>query len=403
MASKTSLSLLLFCLLGVPSLQAQEPLKITQSIESAAAYMIRHCQPNGQFIYRINTNPNVQVAPKYNVLRHAGAIYALAQFHQQTREMPTERVLRRANDFLQSQAASIVDVPNTQAFWSDPMINGSDDPRRAKLGGTGLGLVALCEFEKLIPNSTSPTKLTELGNFLLFMQRDDGGFYSIYQPKFPGRDDSWTSLYYPGEAALGLLLLNDLVPDLDWVRGAKEALLFLARKRKRQDSVPADHWALIATEKLLSNRTQISDIERQSLQSHARQISRFMLSEQQPQNARKKLDGCFSPDGRTTPTATRLEGLLATLSILPDNDPLRTDVEDACHRGVRFLMRSQIKQGDEKGGLPRAFETLPKSHANWSPTFNARATEIRIDYVQHALSAWIRYRGLFAGRNKETQ
>ena len=403
MTSRASLSLVLICLLAMSSLQAQEPLNITPSIESAAAYLIRHCQPNGQFIYRINTNPNVQVAPTYNMLRHAGAMYSLAQFHRQTRKMRTEQVLRKANQFLHSQAAPLVDVPDTLAIWSDPLINGSDDPRRAKLGGTGLGLVALCELEKLIPNSTSPAKLTELGNFLLFMQADDGRFYSIYLPEFPGRDGRWISLYYPGEAALGLLLLNDVVPDQDWVRGAKEALLFLARKRKEQGEVPADHWALIATEKLLTDGSQITDIERQSLQSHAKQILQFMLAEQKPQHAHKTLNGCFSSDGRTTPTATRLEGLLATLTILAKHDPLRMEVEDACHRGIRFLMRCQIKQGGEKGGLPRAFEKLPKSHADWSPAFNDRATEIRIDYVQHALSAWIRYRDLFVRRNEEAQ
>lgn len=399
--------LLLACFLGaclaVSSASRASERTLEQSIRDAADFIQGQCLPSGQFVYRINTNDRVKIAPKYNILRHAGAMYALAEFARHAPSPTITAALRRANKFLQSQIAPVDDLPETLAVWSDPAVNHSNDPLRAKLGGTGLGLAAMCRLEAIAPGATGREDLHHLGNFLLFMQRDDGGFYSIYFPIFPGRDDRWTSLYYPGEAALGLLLLNDVVRDEEWVRGAKEALLFLSRLRQDMEVVPADHWALIATAKLLEDRSVLTDAEYRMLMAHARQIARFMLSEAEPQVGHAALHGCFSPDGRTTPTATRLEGLLSIIDLLPESDPFRVEIEDACHAGVAFLRRSQITRGKAKGGIPRAVAVLAESSPFASGDFNDRATEVRIDYVQHALSAWLQYQALLAPPHELTK
>ena len=380
--------------------QTLVPLKqLDRSIDIAANYLVRQTLPNGKFVYRINTNPVVQVHPKYNMLRHAGTMYSLAEYYQLRSSPRVKDTLLRANDFLQSQIAVVKDVPEVLAVWSDPKVNLGEDGRKAKLGATGLGLVALSLLETIEKNTVDKRRLIWLGNFLLFMQKENGDFHSFYLPIFPGRDDSWTSLYYPGEAALGLLLLNAVDQDPEWVTGAYEALSYLARSRRGKTEVPPDHWSLIATRPLL-NRDQIDnqDIDTDLLVLHAVQIVRFMLQEQEPQNGHAVLDGCFSNDGRTTPTAARLEGLLAALDFLPPkSEQLRGNVEAACHRGIQFLIDNQISQGIEKGGIPRAVALLTEDqdHPGWDPNFNDRATEIRIDYVQHALSAMIAYRKLF--------
>jgi hypothetical protein len=41
--------------------------------------------------------------------------------------------------------------------------------------------------------------------------------------------------------------------------------------------------------------------------------------------------------------------------------------------------------------MPRAFALLETTHPNYSIAFNRRATEVRIDYVQHALSAMLAF------------
>ena len=63
----------------------------------------------------------------------------------------------------------------------------------------------------------------------------------------------------------------------------------------------------------------------------------------------------------------------------------------AIDEGMQFLLRSQIQIGEHAGGIPRAIHTLPEDHPQFKKSFNRRATEVRIDYVQHALSAMLQY------------
>jgi hypothetical protein len=117
-----------------------------------------------------------------------------------------------------------------------------------------------------------------------------------------------------------------------------------------------------------------------------------MLAEQITTAGDARLGGGFTQDGRTTPTATRLEGLLAALEFLPREDTaLRAQIEAAVKLGVEFLLRAQIKSGPFAGGVPGA---MPE-RTSVVMKAQARESELRIDYVQHALCAWLRYENLF--------
>ncbi|MBN2133264.1 MAG: hypothetical protein JW741_27440, partial [Sedimentisphaerales bacterium] len=63
--------------------------------------------------------------------------------------------------------------------------------------------------------------------------------------------------------------------------------------------------------------------------------------------------------------------------------------------GIRFLLAAQVPSGKFAGAFPRGTHLLPPGHPAYSRAANDRVTEIRIDYVQHALSALIQYKRLF--------
>jgi hypothetical protein len=67
--------------------------------------------------------------------------------------------------------------------------------------------------------------------------------------------------------------------------------------------------------------------------------------------------------------------------------------DDAAH-SINFLIEAQIIDGPLAGGFPMAIRPLPEDHPLATESFNARAGEIRIDYVQHALSALIQFEAL---------
>jgi hypothetical protein len=343
-------------------------------------------------------NPAIKPKPRYNWLRHAGTIYALALYDQAYPQASTRSTLDRAAEFLKESAiAPVPGKPDLLAVWSHPEITRNNKPLQAKLGGTGLGLVALLSVEKRRPGTTPMDYLRKMGNFLRFMQKKDGGFYSKYIPEKGGRDDSWTSLYYPGEAALGLMMLYERDPASIWLQAAADSIAYLARKRAGQQHVEADHWALLATARLLPLYDRCrKPLPVQALERHAVQICESILAGRPYKYDDPVRYGSFTADGRTSPTATRLEGLLAALTFLPSEyNNLRTKMTVAIDDGLKFLLRSQIRTGPLAGGIPRAIRWLPEDHPQFKRSFNRRATEVRIDYVQHALSAMLHYGRIF--------
>lgn len=241
-------------------------------------------------------------------------------------------------------------------------------------------MVALAAVNEAQPGTIPLAQSQSLGRFLLFLQREDGSFVSRYvAAKRPVTN--WQSLYYPGEAALGLIALYKTDHNREWLVAAAKALAHLAKSRAGLVTVPDDHWALIATAELLPYNDQIgSTVSRDELIRHAVQICNSILREQVQDRTGAGLDGAFDRDGWTTPAATRLEGLLATLQFSPKSE-LRNEVEAAVGHGVAFLLRAQITSGPYAGGIPGAVVTGAKG-----------AAAIRIDYVQHALCAWLCYR-----------
>ncbi|MEM9540072.1 MAG: hypothetical protein AAGA60_11305 [Cyanobacteria bacterium P01_E01_bin.42] len=364
---------------------------VRQAVERSARYLVAQTREDGMFVYRINLNPRIQMRRKYNMLRHAGTIYAMSTYYQLQDDRAVRSAMERAGQYLRDESiAPISGRENLLAVWSNPDVTGSDSPRQAKLGGTGLGLVALLSLEEIQPGFTPLEDLQALGRFLVYMQKKDGSFYSKYIPSEGGRDDRWQSLFYPGEAALGLAMLYEKDASEVWLEAAAKAIAYLARSREDEIKVPADHWALLATERLLGLDREALPVSRQLLVRHAIQICKTILDSQIDFLDRPEYEGGFSANGRVTPTATRLEGLQGALSFLPPDRAIYRRIDSAVARGIAFLLRSQIDEGEFAGAFPRAIGPISSDLPN-ADQFNRRVTEVRIDYVQHALSAMIQY------------
>lgn len=357
-----------------------------EAIHRSADYLEQAVLETGQFRYLINLNPKIRVPETYNVLRHAGALYAMALYEEWAHNQKLGEEIKRSVDYFRITFIGPVEgIADVDAVWSPPEITNRY-PLQAKLGGTGLGLVALTAIEKILPGTTSEEELRRLGRFLLYMQKEDGSFYSKFIPRQGGRSDRWISLYYPGEAALGLALLFELDPDPQWLEGARRALLYLARIRAGRGShVEADHWALLATRQLLQIGSLDSE-DRERLISHAKQICRKILSERHRSPINPFHSGSIGRSGDTTPTATRLEGLLAALDFLPPTEAaLRESIVKAIRSGIPFLLRGQVKTGKHAGAVIQTVSPFPFIKVG------RRSQEVRIDYVQHAMSALMQY------------
>jgi hypothetical protein len=356
---------------GMPEAPLPTRAQISQAIALSGGYLERACGLDGKFVYEIETHYGQQ-ASSYNIVRHAGAMYALAMLNRSTPDRNAVDAMLRAATFMRQNYIAPDVHPGQLVVWSEPKGQRSE----AALGATGLGLVALTEVRKVAPKSVPLGELQALGRFALFLQKDDGSFASKYHSE-TGPED-WDSLYYPGETALGLIGLYETDHSRQWLNAAAKALSYLARSRAKLSPVPADHWAVIAIAKLLPYCDKTScPVSREELLLYANQVCNAIVRDQL-RNPSAPLDGAFDAIGVTSSVATRMEGLLAALEFLPENE-FRAKVEAATGRGITFLLRAQIKSGPYAGGIPGAYLAGAPG-----------TSEIRIDCVQHALSALLR-------------
>lgn len=361
---------------------------VIAAIMRSANYIVNAQYPNGKFVYLAYPSSSTVANDDYNLLRHAGTIYSLGLYHKFNNDSRVLMAMKKGAKYLRNYISPVPEQKGILALWSGPDVEAAGDMQAAKLGGAGLGLVALLSLESICPGETPLATIQSLGEFILWMQKPDGSYFSRYIPEKGGRDPSWTSLYYPGEAALGLVMLFEADGNVKWLNSAALALTYLANIRKNRHNVEADHWALLATNRLLNHYDKLTiGYSRPALITHMLQIVNSMINEQQPQLSSTTIKGCFTSDGRTCPTATRIEGLLAALPLLPKEDAvIRLRMETAINAGVGFLMASQNTNGRLAGGFP--LSVLPEKRANRRPD---QSDSVRIDYVQHAMSGLIMF------------
>jgi hypothetical protein len=440
----------LFLLFFLTRVAAPQPLddttgtleRLATFIDQGTSYLDRICHlpsqdPNhvGKFTYEASLAEELPIdfvnedQEDYNLLRHNGAIYSLGLSYQRSPNNEVLQAMQRAVDFLKKEAiapvpepsAQMTDddnvyekrphIPNLLAAWETNGITGGNTGNpTAKLGGAGLALIALVSLEQTLPGSTEIEYMRQLGEFIRFLQQEDGSFYCRYLPHKGGKDDTWVSLYYPGEAALGLLYLASIDDNEEtrnnWIESAKKTLLYLEDLRRTQEleDVEPDHWALLATAKLLPLLDERSN-DYWLVYQHGVKVVQSMLSVQTREELEEN-DGCHTSDGRTCPTATRLEGLLAAMTFVRDDELFVVDwlpkVERLRDRmlffiqlGINFLLDAQETDTtyNMHGGVPARFP--PESEDD---------KDVRVDYVQHSMSAMIAYETyLQSGGEKKTR
>jgi hypothetical protein len=178
--------------------------QVNRAIDLSARYLESACGETGRFAYRLDPNSGRQVS-SYNIVRHAGAIYALAMLNRAHPDRKAVEAAVRAAAFLRANYIGTEAHSGALAVWSRPKSMASE----ASLGAAGLGLAALAEVDQAQPNSVPVSELEGIGRFIVFLQRRDGSFASKYRP-LSGAVEDWESLYYPGEAALGLVALYEI-------------------------------------------------------------------------------------------------------------------------------------------------------------------------------------------------
>ena len=194
------------------------PAKVTtgQSREIVAASLDHLAQivlPNGRFIYAHEAGDTGNVHDGYNLLRHCGTVWFMARAATATGPTPpaTLDAIRRAAGYI---GRKLEPAPWAKAGQPSLALVGRG---MVKLGGLGLGLLALSEVRKLpgalpdLPLGPDET-LARMRRYAL--DEIDGDDFRHKRLLATGEVTPFRSDYYTGEAIFGLLVTGPSDTDL---------------------------------------------------------------------------------------------------------------------------------------------------------------------------------------------
>ncbi len=347
-------------------------------------YINRNILEDGRFVYRKNVDPEIIYENKtYNSLRHAGTLYSMYMYEKyglekryyDSRVLSSKYFVERYVKKLENDKYAVISIPEEEGI-KYPI---------AKTGACGVALCALSNLAGEGEDNINIEILKGMGEFLLFMQNEEGNIYAYYDFEKQVINTKAEAVFYPGEAAAGLLYLYEIDPQQKWLDAAKKTLLYLAKSRKDMDlGIPFDHWSVLAIEMLVKSNN-ITQEEYNTLRAYAEQMAVPALSNQIT-NSNNSYYGAFKDNVRPCSLGTIMEGL-ASIYFCTDNEPLKKIILKSLSIGNMFLSKVQVKTGEQAGGLPNS--------ANWvKPGVTPNASVIRIDNVQHVVTGWLKYQNI---------
>lgn len=361
------------------------PEALLAAARAGGEYLLRHQRADGSFGYSYEPWDD-DYARADNLLRQAGTCYALFELYAATGDRRFLEAGERGVGWLRTFQRGPRPEDAARGADFDAVVSPGEE---AKLGGAALLMLAMLERIEATGDRSTLPEVRRLGRFLLFQQDGDGHFRSKY---FYGKPDPvpFESVYYPGEAILALTRLHALDGNGPWLAAARKAAdwLILVRDRgKAVAALPHDHWLLIGLNELHPPAPEAHYVE------HARRVGEAILGAERRQSLHPDWIGSFYDPPRSTPAATRSEGLVALHHLASRNGLDPAPYREALLRMAAFERRCQITPESALYLLrpDRALGGFRRGLTDW---------EVRIDYVQHNLSAFLGLRGiLLAGRS----
>ena len=95
--------------------------ELNESIDLAARYLQQNCDKKGRFVYLRHRDRYVYYGKRYNLLRHAGTMYALAGYHDRNPNKKLADLLVRTAGYLRTYIKPVPNAePEIRAIWHRP-------------------------------------------------------------------------------------------------------------------------------------------------------------------------------------------------------------------------------------------------------------------------------------------
>jgi len=350
---------------------------LRQAAVDGARFILRHQQGDGRYTYIYDGRTGRPKPESYNMPRHAGTTFFLAQVDR-LHGMPEAREgARRALHWVRRQRIRQCGGPDLLCV---EMFGNVD------MGSAALTALAAAEYLAGGDDPEIRAMLDGLCAFMRSMQREDGELMHEYDLR-ADRPVDVQYLYYSGEAAYALLRAHAVTGDernlevarrlMDHLTGAGWS--FLGSRYYYGE----EHWTCIAAAEA-SDRMELPEaLDFCERWAHFNREIQFGHGET-PWQAHGAYGVGPLVVPRLTPVASRSEAFISTYEMASraghDTTELRAQVE----AGLGMLLRWRWAPGPTHllhdpaaahGGLPGSPVEL----------------EVRNDYIQHACSAMIRW------------
>lgn len=346
-------------------------------------YLATHIYTDGSYVYQYNPVTDKE-SSSYNIVRHAGTTYSLLELYEVTGDQKYLTAAELALGYLAESSLPCPGMPDALCV---------EEGNETKLGGNALAVLAFAKYISLTEKNVGAVASTsdntheylpltqKLAQFIVNIEAPDGEFIVHKINTETGARTTFESEYYPGEAIFALARLYEIDKNPQWIDTAHRAARWLIEVRDANvptQSLNHDHWLLYGLNELYTNRPE------EIYLSHAQRIVQSIVAIQHKDKTGEQEDwnGGFYNPPRSTPTATRSEGLGAAYWIFKKAGDLAyaSVALDSMKAAVAFQLRTQftarqLKELDGNLGGVGGFRESLEGYV------------VRIDYVQHNISA----------------
>lgn len=349
--------------------------RLEAAVIAGAGYLERALGGDGVFRYHYDPLKDRDVRDSYNWPRHAGTAYSMAL---------VGRLLARP-DLVEAAGRAL-------GRFEEQLAEGPDgsrclfDGEGCYLGSSALGLVALSEYRIASGDPRFDGAAGALARFLRSMQRDDGFFHHEWYPK-KGIDQELMKLYASQQAVLALAIHARAVGDQEAREAARRGMDYLAGPY--WDHFLGDyffgqeHWSCLAAEEVFAAFPE---------DAYARLC--VAIGDHYDRITHRAGDTPFAEDvgGMSithvfTPhaggTATAAEAMVSAVRLAEATGRDAGELREQLVATYGFLLRHQVTAHD-------AFWMPAPAAAMGGFIETQTKPRIRIDNVQHAISAMVR-------------
>ncbi len=349
--------------------------RVEAAVVAGANYLTGTLRDNGIFRYYYNPVLDRDERGEYNWPRHAGVTYSLALVGRVLKKPAYVGVASRALVRFEKQLSDGPD--GSKCLLSR---------KKCYLGSSALGLLALAEYRIASGDDRFDGMARKVARFLISMQKEDGFFYHDWYPQ-RGIDKELMKLYASQQAVFALARYAKALRDEDALKKAVLGMDYLAGPYwdhfLGSYFFGQEHWTCLAAEEVYNARPKPEYAELcYGIGVHYENITHNPGETPFVEDV-----GGMSVTHLFTPhlggTATASEAMVSSV-LLGDAIGLDTRrIREQLRVTYGFLIRGQVTANDTfwirhpRQAMGGVFETQTKP-------------KIRIDNVQHAISAMVR-------------